>query len=92
MGVGSHKQKQRVHYECQAVLAHQVCRGDRTLLTHHWRKGVSNDPTLWLRGVPQQLGMNSPEPVREAREVLFDAAIDQRWEPDFYCSDGSGSP
>ena len=34
--------------------------------------------------------MNIPKPVHEARAALFDAAIDQRWEPDFYCSDGSG--
>eukprot|EP00974_Lingulodinium_polyedra_P079278 7678940-Lingulodinium_polyedra.AAC.1 len=63
---------------------------DWTALKQRAKKGHEEDPTLWLRGVPQHADQMSSEPPEDYEEVELNCTGGEGWVAGSYYTDASG--
>ena len=83
-----------VSWQCPAIRAHALLDGWNDIgLEAKAHREAGRDPTLWLRGVPQQFeDINPGAPPDDWAEITIGTDVQQDWPPGLYYSDASGGP
>ena len=83
-----------ISWQCPAIRAHALLDGWNDIgLEAKAHRLAGGDPTLWLRGVPQQFeDINPGSPPDDWAEFTIGTDEQQDWPPGLYYSDASGGP